>query len=60
MSRTTRLFLRIQFVIAFILIATWAVKHEVIDIDIDIDRAKCVLSAQIDDARARITDRLEE
>lgn len=58
MSRTTRLFLRIQFVIAFILIATWAVKHEVIDIDID--RAKCVLSAQIDDARARITDRLEE
>ncbi|MHC4517891.1 MAG: hypothetical protein ACYTAS_04825 [Planctomycetota bacterium] len=56
MSGKTRLFLRIQFVIVFVLITTWAIKHRIIDIE----RAKSVLSAQMDHARGRIADRLEE
>lgn len=54
MSRKTRWFLRIELALMLVLIASWAIKHEIVDVE----KAKSVLSEQIDDARAEITERI--
>lgn len=54
MSRKTRWFLRIEIALVLVLIATWAIKYEIVDVE----KAKSVLSEQIDDARTEITEQI--
>ena len=56
MRRKTRLFLRIQLVLGVLVITAWALKHEVIDVN----QAKCVLRAQLEHAKTKLTEVIQK